>query len=209
MPFHYPNTTFWTADEQEIISEDFILENDFVTAEEEKALCEEAERALKMYRYEREHWDDAITNYREIEKTCWEAKNKAIINRVRRFAFANESDDQRSVHVLDLAKDGVVKPHVDSTRYCGDIIAGLNLMSDVVLRLRRCHRPEQAVDVLVKRRDLYVMKGAARHKYTHETLADSESVFAGKPVPRSRRIAIICRSHPNDRFIQIPYIRPP
>jgi alkylated DNA repair protein alkB homolog 7 len=36
----------------------------------------------------------------------------------------------------------------------------------------------------------------ARFDFTHEILANEESKFRGKPVPRQRRISVICREFP-------------
>lgn len=68
----------------------------------------------------------AITGYRETEKLDWSSENQDIIERVRLKAFgsSNHGDILPSTHILDLASDGVIKPHVDSVRFCGDTIAG-------------------------------------------------------------------------------------
>lgn len=63
------------------------------------------------------------------------------------------------IHILDLHKDGYIKPHVDSVRFCGNIIAGLSLLSDSIMRFK--HETDQTkpvVNVLLKRRSLYILK---------------------------------------------------
>lgn len=54
-------------------------------------------------------------------------------------------------------------------------------------------------DVLLKRRSLYIMKGAARYDYTHEILQSDLSFFKGIPVPKTRRLSVICRNEPNEK----------
>lgn len=54
--------------------------------------------------------------YREIEKKDWSPVCSNAINRVREFAFPKETSHLSYVHVLDLAKDGHIKPHIDSVR---------------------------------------------------------------------------------------------
>ena len=62
----------------------------------------------------------AIHNYRETEKSDWNSTNKPIIDRLRQRIFPDGSSKESLdlVHVLDLAADGVIKPHVDAERVC-------------------------------------------------------------------------------------------
>ncbi|KFB40228.1 AGAP000760-PA-like protein [Anopheles sinensis] len=187
-----------------------VFEN-FISEQEEISLLEEIEPYLKRLRYEFDHWDDAIHGYRETERKHWFPANRAILDRVVADAFAGSA--MPYVHVLDLAEEGVIKPHVDSVRYCGNTIAGISLLSDSVMRLVRTNDEEQTneeyrqifskdrdkkfwADVLLPRRSLYVMKHSARYSFTHEILAGKESVFGKRPIEKTRRISIICRNDP-------------
>lgn len=58
----------------------------------------------------------AIHNYRETERAKWNQKNTQIINRIRNVAFPPEVPQLKFVHILDLEKVGVIKPHIDSVR---------------------------------------------------------------------------------------------
>lgn len=51
------------------------------------------------------------------------------------------------------------------------------------------------VDVLLKRRSLYIMKDSARYHFSHEVLP-SKSTFSGKEIIKDRRLSIICRNQP-------------
>lgn len=101
-----------------------------------------------------------------------------------------------SVHVLDLAADGCIKPHVDAVRFCGPIIAGLSLGSDCVMRFARSGKTEEYVDVLLPCRSLYVMSGYSRYECTHEIFGPDESKFKNKPIRKSRRVSLMARCHP-------------
>lgn len=59
-------------------------------------------------------YSKAIHGYRETERQRWYPHNKLVINRVNKTAFKEEI--MPYIHVLDLAADGVIKPHVDSAR---------------------------------------------------------------------------------------------
>ena len=98
------------------IRQSFTVIPDFVDSNEEGELLKEVEKVLKRIRYEQSHWDDAIHNYRETEHVKWNVNNSNIIERVRQVAFAQDAKHIKFVHILDVAKDGFIKPHVDSIR---------------------------------------------------------------------------------------------
>lgn len=56
----------------------------------------------------------AIHGFRETERQHWYPHNKNIILKVNKLAFDEEI--MPYIHVLDLAANGVIKPHVDSSR---------------------------------------------------------------------------------------------
>lgn len=215
--FHFQND--WPTAEKMAIKRDMIIVEDFISEAEEQSLIAEAEKSLKRMRYEYDHWDDAIHGYRETEKVDWLPENRILFDRVRQYAFV--SDVMPHVHILDLAKDGIIKPHVDSSRYCGTTIAGLSLLTDCIMRLKRVDEikyvqpkmdddsvsPNKSddgkpaieydyfVDALLRRRSLYVMKDTARYNFTHEVLP-TNAEFNGMGVEKGRRISIICRNQP-------------
>ncbi|XP_057337229.1 alpha-ketoglutarate-dependent dioxygenase alkB homolog 7, mitochondrial [Microplitis mediator] len=172
----------------------------FISPEEEDSLFQEVEPYMKRLRYEYSHWDDAIHGYRETERAKWSKENTKIIDRVRAMAFPPGMPELGLVHVLDLAAEGKIKPHVDSVRFCGDVIAGISLLSDCVMRLTQVgNEKECRHDFFLPRRSLYIMSGAARHKYNHEVLGPEESIFNNEKVIKTRRISIICRCAPESR----------
>lgn len=167
----------WPADVRREFVRDMELIENFISPEEEMSLVNEAERSMKRLRYQYDHWDNAIHGYREMEKDEWRTENNQILDRIRSQAFAEKVLPH--VHILDLAADGIIKPHVDSSRYCGSTIAGLSLLTDCIMRLRRVdeskykqgregddtpvgggNKPERQfeyyVDALLERRSLYI-----------------------------------------------------
>ncbi|VDK30635.1 unnamed protein product [Gongylonema pulchrum] len=139
----------------------------------------------------------AIHLYREREQLQWRKENEAILDRVRKHSFGPDDEQLSFVHVLDLHEDGFIKPHIDSVRYCGNVITGLSLLSDAVMRLRHKSQKDKLIlDLFVQRRSLYKMCGFSRYEFYHEVLGKTESSFAGTLVPRTRRISVICRDLP-------------
>ncbi|XP_018017160.1 alpha-ketoglutarate-dependent dioxygenase alkB homolog 7, mitochondrial [Hyalella azteca] len=194
--FYFPPTA--TRQTREEILANFSVDLDFVTPEEENELLKETDRHLQRLRYQFDHWDDAIEGYRETEVSRWSRGSSAALERLRARAFGREA---RGVlvhtHVLDLAPQGYIKPHVDSVRFCGSTIAGLSLHSDAVMRLTKQELPHQTVDVFLPARSLYIMKDAARYLYAHEVL--KEATFRGRVVEKRRRVSVISRNTPGPK----------
>ncbi|XP_033738761.1 alpha-ketoglutarate-dependent dioxygenase alkB homolog 7, mitochondrial-like [Pecten maximus] len=170
----------------------------FISPDEEEQLFNEIEPYMKRLRYEYDHWDGAIQGYRETERKKWTKNNEAILKRVGDLAFPPAVQPLAHVHILDLSKDGHIKPHIDAVRFCGSTIAGLCLLSPCVMRLVHDKDKQRWADILLDRRSLYIMKDAARFNYTHEVLSNENSVFNGHPVPKDRRISVIMRNEPDE-----------
>ncbi|XP_055951376.1 alpha-ketoglutarate-dependent dioxygenase alkB homolog 7, mitochondrial-like isoform X1 [Argiope bruennichi] len=195
-------TYMWGSDSNllNIVSEHFKLYENFISESEEENLMKEIDPIFKRRRYEFDHWDGAIQGYKETEKADWNEENSKIIQRLQKLAFPAECKTLKLVHVLDLSKDGYIKPHVDSVRFCGNIISGISLLSSSIMRLAMEENKEMFVDVLLQRQSLYIMSGLVRYKFTHEILKDSESFFKGIAVPRGRRVSVICRNEPEEKI---------
>lgn len=177
---------------------------DFITTNEENNLLKELEVPLKRLRYQTGHWDKAIESFRELEKSNWNNKsNDELIHRIRDFIFppdelrSNKTPPLSLVHVLDLAVDGEIKPHVDAVRFCGDRLGGLSLMSDSVMRLVNVNDSSKLADLYLPRRSLYILSNEARYEFTHAILPQKDSYFNGLSVNKGRRISIIFRCEPN------------
>ncbi|KAH8366533.1 hypothetical protein KR084_000978 [Drosophila pseudotakahashii] len=191
----------WTSSERRQFEWDMRVIENFITPEEEVELLGEIEPHISRLPYESSHWDEAIHGYREMERRKWSPENRVVLDRVSRDAFGGQA--MPFVHILDLAEVGVIKPHVDSIRFCGHTIAGISLLSDCVMRLRRVTKgadlpdpASQSADLLLPRHSLYIMRALARYEFTHEILAREQSRFKGRPVERRRRVSVICRNDP-------------
>ncbi|KAM3719926.1 Alpha-ketoglutarate-dependent dioxygenase alkB [Dirofilaria immitis] len=196
---HFHNDILWPKEMKDMLLECCTVTPNFITEQEEASLLDEINPHMKRMRYEKSHWDDAIHLYREREQLNWKIENEAVLNRVRKQSFKEGDKQLLFVHILDLHEDGIIKPHIDSIRYCGDVIAGLSLLSDAVMRLRHKDRKDQLIfDLFLQRKSLYRMSEFSRYEFYHEVLGKAESYFMGKLIPRSRRISIIFRDLPRN-----------
>ena len=95
-------------------------------------------------------------------------------------------------HAIDLSANGELKPHVDSVKFSGEVVAGLSLLSDAVMRLRPSAKEWENkendinhgevsgdsigfVDLYLPMLSLYVLSGMSRYSFTHELLRSNTS----------------------------------
>merc|ERR1712098_74521 len=169
----------------------------FITDQEEENFMSEIEPHLKRQIYEKDHWDDAIQGFRETERKNFNKNNSSVIERLRNKSFPSSGKESQILpytHVLDLADFGFIKPHIDSSRFCGSTVAVLSLLSPCVARFRIDSDKSVMVDALLNPRSLYVMKGFSRYGCTHEILKNEESYFNGEFIEKHRRVSVICRN---------------
>jgi alkylated DNA repair protein alkB homolog 7 len=176
-----------------------------ITAAEEERLVAELESPLRRRRLMANHWDSVIEHYREVERRGWEdPENAVVVSRVRALVLRLQglAPDLPflPVHVIDLAAEGFIKPHVDSVKFSGCFVAGLSLLSPAIMRLRGEDGkapPSSMVRMLLEPRSLYVLSGDARYHYAHEILPpgqeEEEGWAGGRAVKRGRRISLIFR----------------
>jgi len=174
---------------------DLLLYDDFVNQQEHDSLMKEIDRSFRRTKYQYDHWDGAICGFRETEKSRWQPENEVIVQRIRDVAFVGETFSPLT-HVLDLAKDGSISPHIDSVKFCGSLISGLNLMSSAVMRFVHNEDKGIVIDLLLPVLSLYVMKDSLRFDFTHEVLGEEFSYWNKRHVPRERRVSILMRNEP-------------
>ncbi|KAI9344617.1 hypothetical protein BDR26DRAFT_857289 [Obelidium mucronatum] len=98
-------------------------------------------------------------------------------------------------HILELRTgDSGIGAHVDHKEAFGDVIAGVCLASDAVMKFVHVGDSSSHFSALLPRRCLYFQRGFVRHDFTHEIPLDpNEHVFRGRPIERTRRISLMIR----------------
>lgn len=111
-----PKAELWNEDRLQSLNGSFKHIKDFITETEEENLVKEVEPHLKRLVYEKDHWDEAIVGFRETERKNWNSTNSVVIDKLKKAAFKPDDKPLPYVHVLDLAEEGHIKPHIDSPR---------------------------------------------------------------------------------------------
>ena len=200
----------------------------FLSEEEGQIIVKEVSRRMKRRRFEDGHWDSVISKYREIElATPYDMRSHELLsgddidipqyaqiiqrtrNVLKTYVSSQSTDNEVEwlpCHAIDLSQDGSLDAHVDSVKFSGEIVAGISLLSDSIMRLRPAkgewtndtvkESEDTFVDMYLPKLSLYCLHGMSRFHYSHELLP-SNSVYhidgEDVQVPRGRRLSIIFR----------------
>jgi hypothetical protein len=98
------------------IETDFALFPDIVGQSEHDALVKESRKAMYKTNWNKDHFDSVIVNFREatirnlvLYPTLCNLYNRLIIPR-----FFGDGRSLLEPHILELAADGYIKPHLDN-----------------------------------------------------------------------------------------------
>ena len=89
-------------------------------------------------KYQKGHWDNAIEGYRETERGAWNEANTQTLQRYTEQCFSSDVSLEQT-HVLDLAAWGVIKPHVDSIKFCGGLHSAPGMENNHNLTHNECY----------------------------------------------------------------------
>ena len=169
---------------------------DFLTADEQDALIDAIKARLKGTGYERDHWDAVIDRYREREMLAIDDDlAEAAVEKVRAFLRSEQGVTSfLPPHCIDLAADGgVIRPHIDSIKFSGRVVAGLSLVSAATMVLAEADpatgepRPgARESELRLAPGSLYVLADESRYEFAHAI------------TPEGRRLSLILRDAPED-----------
>ena len=174
------------------VLEDLHVQSDAITKNEHETLINECERSLRRRRYETGHWDGVIESFREITKRDWTVESRKVFERLIESDAVSKLGLSEFLppHVLDLSKDGFIKPHIDSIIASGQMVAGISLLSPAIMVLSR---GSESIRILLPPRSFYVLSSTARFEFKHEILPGITKWTDDSKVVRERRISVILR----------------
>eukprot|EP00924_Labyrinthula_sp_SR-Ha-C_P004701 snap_masked-scaffold_1-processed-gene-8.16-mRNA-1 protein AED:1.00 eAED:1.00 QI:0/-1/0/0/-1/1/1/0/201 len=179
----------------------YLIKRDVISKKEEKSLLnfvldeEGVDISLQRFRlrdYEYDHWDRAIAGYKEFQRPTelWKEDCQNIIIKIEREILSTclEVNLPRPKmflppHLIDLAADGEIYPHVDSVKHSGQLICGVSLLSARKMILSNESGKKIASFELFPR-SLYILFHDGRFKYSHSVPVDEAS---------KRRLALLFR----------------
>ncbi|KIK63600.1 hypothetical protein GYMLUDRAFT_146163, partial [Collybiopsis luxurians FD-317 M1] len=130
----------------------------------------------EYYEFSEGHYDGVIHNYREMLLDSWPLTELPALSPVLNRLYSLLPSRNIQTHLLHLASDGEILPHVDNVDASGKWILGVSLGSERTLRLESCEDPEErAVEIILPPGSVYLQSDAVRFKYKHSILKKTAS----------------------------------
>ncbi|KZS99126.1 hypothetical protein SISNIDRAFT_480701 [Sistotremastrum niveocremeum HHB9708] len=150
----------------------------------------------EFYRFENGHYDGVIRHYREMHVTAWplvtdiESQDITLDGILRKLLNFFPVDPVQT-HILHLASEGEILPHVDNTSASGTYILGVSLGATRMMRVESVDSGHGSFDVLLPSGSVYVQKDLVRYGYRHAILKNG--TFKGIPVAGGPRLSVMMR----------------
>ncbi|KAF5391773.1 hypothetical protein D9757_001802 [Collybiopsis confluens] len=148
------------------------------------------------------HYDGVIHNYREALLNSWPLAEIPTLSPVLNRLHSLLPSQNIQTHLLHLASDGEILPHVDNVDASGRWILGVSLGSERILRLEKCENSEEAVEIPLPPGSVYLQSDSIRFDYKHSIL--KSDTMGQRMSIMIRDLPDIDKEHPPDLVINSP-----
>ncbi|KAI0093566.1 hypothetical protein BDY19DRAFT_917654 [Irpex rosettiformis] len=121
------------------------------------------------YCFEEGHFDGVIKRYREIEVSSWPDESLEFLHILDRLKSLHPPQPTLT-HILHLASDGEIFPHVDNVDASGSWILGVSLGNTRILRLENVNNPADTYELALPSGSVYLQSDSLRYEYKHSIL---------------------------------------
>ncbi|TFK76589.1 hypothetical protein BDN72DRAFT_755757 [Pluteus cervinus] len=126
----------------------------------------------EYYDFHEGHYDGVIHNYREMHLSSWpEAETPGLTPILERLRTLYPTSEPTQTHLLHLASNGEILPHVDNTSASGAWIMGVSLGAERTLRMQNVHDDRDNFSMTLPSGSVYLQKDAIRYQYVHSILS--------------------------------------
>ncbi|KAI9065095.1 hypothetical protein FKP32DRAFT_1590852 [Trametes sanguinea] len=123
----------------------------------------------ELYDFQEGHFDGVIKHYREMHVTSWPDDIPELPPLLERLRQVHPDQDTQT-HILHLASNGEILPHVDNIEASGTWILGVSLGDERVLRLENPSTPEERYEISLPSGSVYMQRDTVRYNYQHSIL---------------------------------------
>ncbi|KII88669.1 hypothetical protein PLICRDRAFT_41874 [Plicaturopsis crispa FD-325 SS-3] len=143
----------------------------------------------EFYEFQQGHYDGVIHNYREMHVSSWPdiPELPPLLARLRQL----HPDVDTQTHLLHLASDGEILPHVDNVEASGTWILGVSLGAERVMRIESVEESGESFDILLPSGSVYLQKDSVRFQYKHSIW--KKASFKGRHIEGGQRVSIMVR----------------
>ncbi|PIL24160.1 hypothetical protein GSI_13913 [Ganoderma sinense ZZ0214-1] len=120
--------------------------------------------------------------------TAWPDDIPEVVPLLQRLGTIHPHQDTQT-HIIHLASDGVILPHVDNVEASGTWILGVSLGDERMLRLESSRSPQERYELPLPSGSVYIQRDAIRYNYKHSILHPDGAAHR----PRGQRLSIMLR----------------
>ncbi|KAJ7093243.1 hypothetical protein C8R44DRAFT_815955 [Mycena epipterygia] len=145
----------------------------------------------EYYEFEEGHFDGVIKHFREMHLTSWPCSDvpelPSILDRLH--SLFPPQDIQ--THLLHLASNGEIHPHIDNLTASGSWILGVSLGAERLLHLEGQNENSESFQVLVPSGSVYIQRDSLRFDYKHSI--PMKGIYEGREIHGGQRVSIMIR----------------
>ncbi|EJD44066.1 hypothetical protein AURDEDRAFT_88271, partial [Auricularia subglabra TFB-10046 SS5] len=124
-----------------------------------------------LYEFQEGHYDGVIRNYREMHVSTWPPSHdlEQVLGRVHSLlpdGFPGEKGRIQS-HILHLASNGYIAPHIDNVGASGSWILGVSLGARRSMLLENVDHPDTRFEVALPSGSVYLQRDSVRYQFKH------------------------------------------
>ncbi|KAJ6547061.1 hypothetical protein B0H19DRAFT_1163804 [Mycena capillaripes] len=143
------------------------------------------------YEFEEGHFDGVIKHFREMHLTSWPRSDvpelSPILDRLHSLFLPQDVQ----THLLHLASNGEIHPHVDNLSASGSWILGVSLGAERLLHLEGPAGESDSFQVLLPSGSVYIQRDSLRFEYKHSI--PMRGTYEGRELHGGQRVSIMIR----------------
>lgn len=147
-----------------------------------------------FYEFHQGHYDGVIRNYREMHVSTWPSSPdlEQVLGRVHGLLPAGFPGEKARIqsHILHLASDGYIAPHIDNVGASGSWILGVSLGAPRTMLLEKVDHPDTRFEVALPSGSVYLQRGSVRYQFKH-------SILPSQGGRLQQRLSFMIRDFPN------------
>ncbi|KAJ7836999.1 hypothetical protein B0H14DRAFT_2792453 [Mycena olivaceomarginata] len=119
------------------------------------------------YEFEEGHYDGVIKHFREMHLTSWPSEVTELSPVLKRLHSLFPGPEDIQTHLLHLASNGEIHPHVDNLSASGSWILGVSLGAERLMHLEPGDENGDSYQVLLPSGSVYIQRDSLRYHYKH------------------------------------------
>ncbi|KAI6109956.1 hypothetical protein F5141DRAFT_1117745 [Pisolithus sp. B1] len=144
----------------------------------------------ELYTFQKGHYDNVIRDYREMHLSSWGEPQTLELSRILNRLHTLYPSKNTQTHILHLASEGEILPHIDNISSSGTWILAVSLGAARVLHMEEANAlTPKKFDVPLTSGSVYLQRDDVRYHWKHSLMRPYESITRA----HGQRVSIVIR----------------